>query len=247
MKHFQFKSHLGLKGFSYRGLDGETSWRHHCGLRRALSRFRLERHRWQPGEDAAKSGNHNARLFRISLNLEWSNSISDCQRFLKCLQVCSSWWFEDYWNLVEHQVWHYWSGRIPASWWAWTLGPDLRHLGERERGQCAFYRKVRGLEEEGEKRSNTQILRSWEKEPFSDDGRAWSDLSSSLSHLADNHSDMCCHNLHQEMRGNLAVPLFSCFFLQMPAMDRWSTPWFLISRSLHSFHIISIHSPLTNR
>ena len=121
------------------------------------------------GEDAAKSGNHNARLFRISLNLEWSNSISDCQRFLKCLQVCSSWWFEDYWNLVEHQVWHYWSGRIPASWWAWTLGPDLRHLGERERGQCAFYRKVRGLEEEGEKRSNTQILRSWEKEPFSDD------------------------------------------------------------------------------
>ena len=125
--------------------------------------------------------------------------------------------------------------------WLASLG------GERERGQCAFYRKVRGLEEEGEKRSNTQILRSWEKEPFSDDGRAWSDLSSSLSHLADNHSDMCCHNLHQEMRGNLAVPLFSCFFLQMPAMNRWSTPWFLISRSLHSFHIISIHSPLTNR
>ena len=25
MKHFQCKTHLGLKGFSYKGLDGETS------------------------------------------------------------------------------------------------------------------------------------------------------------------------------------------------------------------------------
>ena len=124
--------------------------------------------------------------------------------------------------------------------WLASLG------GERERGQCAFYRKVRGLEEEGEKRSNTQILRSWEKEPFSDDGRAWSDLSSSLSHLADNHSDMCCHNLHQEMRGNLAVPLFSCFFCKC---RRWTAE--AHPDSLYQDHCIAfafvIHSPPTNR